>query len=295
LESEGIDRESVAILLRKVGRRFGGTKGASARAILTLWAEGDWEPCPQVTAGTHVNSGTDKFITRSEAFERVGKALRSELSEHIRPPTKTENDLLEEFGHGPLYQPGTRFLGGAGYNPFAEIEQGEDHAAVQDAQRRHRDWQWHREQADDWLTARGFIGKRFDRAAFEKAFDACFAADATGTDSQSAPARPFDLSVKAGPKGESSTKAEAHLAESTHISCRKRGQKPTLRERIIAQMQAQLDDETLTESQLDGFIEKELASRYGASRDTCRNARNEVLSKYYARKVEAPNEAVSEI
>jgi hypothetical protein len=130
----------------------------------------------------------DKFITRSEAFERVSKALRSQHSEHIRPPTKTENELLEEFGHGPIYQPGTRFLGGAGYTPFAEIEQGENYTAVQDAQRRHRDWKWHGEQVDDWLSARGFNGKHFDRAAFEKAFDTCFAVAAVGTDPQSGPA-----------------------------------------------------------------------------------------------------------
>ena len=83
---------------------------------------------------------------------------------------------MEEFGHGPVYQPGTRFLGGAGYNPFAMIEQGEDYAAVQDAQRRHRDWKWHGEKVDDWLSARGFNGKHFDLTAFEKAFDTCFAA-----------------------------------------------------------------------------------------------------------------------
>jgi hypothetical protein len=137
----------------------------------------------------------DKFITRSQAFARVSKALLSQLSEHIRPPTKRENELLEEFGHGPVYQPGTRFLGGAGYNPFAKIEQGEDYAAVQDAQRRHRDWKWHGEKVDDWLSARGFNGKHFDLTAFEKAFDTCFAVAAVGTDPPSAPARLFDLPI----------------------------------------------------------------------------------------------------
>src|SRR6266849_8911859 len=117
----------------------------------------------------------NKFIARKEAWQRVSKALLSQLSEHIRPPTQTENELLEEFGPGPIYQPGTRYLGGAGYNPFAEIEQGEAYAAVQDAQRRYRDWKWHCERVDGWLNARDFNGKKLDRAAFDKAFAACFA------------------------------------------------------------------------------------------------------------------------
>jgi hypothetical protein len=107
-----------------------------------------------------------KFITRKEAWERVSKALLSRFSEHIRPPTKTENELLEEFGGGPIYQPGTRYLGGAGYNPYAEIEAGEDYPALLRAQQCYRDWKWHSDQVDGWLSAHGFEGRKFGGAAF---------------------------------------------------------------------------------------------------------------------------------
>jgi len=116
----------------------------------------------------------NQFIPRKEAWERVSVALLSRLSEHIRPTTRTEKKLLDEYGYGPTYQPGTRYLAGAGYNPFAEIEQGEDHAAVQDAQRRYRDWRWHSQQVDDWLGARGFDGRKFEREGFETEFAKCF-------------------------------------------------------------------------------------------------------------------------
>ncbi len=120
-----------------------------------------------------------KFITRAKAHQRVSEALLSQLSERITRPTRGDIELLRSYGFGPSYQSGTRYLGGEGYDPFAEIEAGDHYPALQRAQRRHRDWEWHSEKVDDWLNAR-FAGGRYDRAAFETEFAAQFGTLATG-------------------------------------------------------------------------------------------------------------------
>jgi hypothetical protein len=116
--------------------------------------------------------GKNGTITRREAWERVSEALLSQLTEHIAPPTRTDRELLQAYGAGPIYQPGTRCLSGQGYHPFAEIEAGEDYCALLRAQRRSRDWQWHCERVDSWLDR--FKGNKFDRAEFEEAFRRSF-------------------------------------------------------------------------------------------------------------------------
>jgi hypothetical protein len=114
-----------------------------------------------------------KFITQAKARKRVSEALLLRHTERIIRPTKNDVELLERYGNGPSYQPGTRYLGGDGYNPYLEIEAGGDHSALLRAQQRHRDWQWHCEQVDGWLEAR-FDGARYDRATFEDELAASF-------------------------------------------------------------------------------------------------------------------------
>jgi hypothetical protein len=131
-------------------------------------------PNPRGRANVGGDMLENSFISRTEAFERVSDARLAELSDPIRPPTQADIELLEEYGEGPTYQPGTRFLGGDGYDPFAEISAGDNHRALLQAQQRCRDWKWHSERVEDWLAAYRFVGKKFERAAFEKAFAACF-------------------------------------------------------------------------------------------------------------------------
>ena len=110
-----------------------------------------------------------KFVSRKEARERISSAMLSCSSEHIRPPTRRDRELLAQYGIGPTYQPGTRYLSGVGYNPFIESIAGPDLPALLRAQSRHRDWQWHRDRVED--VVRGFFqGRRCDRAEFEAAF-----------------------------------------------------------------------------------------------------------------------------
>lgn len=59
---------------------------------------------------------------------------------------------------------------------------------------------------------------------------------------------------------------------------RRRGKKPTVFEGVKMAMQADLTGGALTAEDLSGMLEKALEDRYGASRDTCRRARNAVLA-----------------
>jgi hypothetical protein len=59
----------------------------------------------------------------------------------------------------------------------------------------------------------------------------------------------------------------------------KRGPKSAKRENTVAAIRHELADKTLTVADLPAMPEKELAHRYGVSRDTARKARNEVLSQ----------------
>jgi hypothetical protein len=118
-----------------------------------------------------------KMITRKEAQERVGEALRRRHD--IARPTRADRELLQSYGYGPTYEPGTRYLAGAGYDPLSETEAGIHYPRLQRAQRRHREWQWHCQEVDRWLSAY-FAGKAIDRVAFEIAFAAQFGTPATG-------------------------------------------------------------------------------------------------------------------
>jgi hypothetical protein len=117
------------------------------------------------------------MIARKEARERVGEALRRQHD--IVRPTRADRELLQSYGYGPTYEPGTRYLAGAGYDPFSETEAGIHYPRLQRAQRRHRDWRWHCEEVDRWLSAH-FTGKAIDRSAFETALAAQFGTLAPG-------------------------------------------------------------------------------------------------------------------
>jgi hypothetical protein len=62
-------------------------------------------------------------------------------------------------------------------------------------------------------------------------------------------------------------------------STRKRGRKPEIFNRVRREMIADLMLGRLTRIQLNGLLEKQIEDRYCASRDTCREARVEVLKK----------------
>jgi hypothetical protein len=54
--------------------------------------------------------------------------------------------------------------------------------------------------------------------------------------------------------------------------------RPYRRERVESAMRAQLASGAITRERLRAMLEKELKCQYGASRDTCRKARNSVLA-----------------
>jgi hypothetical protein len=144
----------------------------------------------RITAGVYLSSvcitkrgqletalANTTMIARKEARERVGEALRRQHD--IVRPTRADRELLQSYGYGPTYEPGTRYLAGAGYDPFSETEAGIHYPRLQRAQRRHRDWRWHCEEVDRWLSAH-FTGKAIDRSAFETALAAQFGTLAPG-------------------------------------------------------------------------------------------------------------------
>jgi hypothetical protein len=119
------------------------------------------------------------MIARKEARERVSEALRRQLSEDVTRPTRTDRKLLQSYGYGPTYEPGTRYLAGAGYDPFSETEAGTHYPRLLRAQQRDRDWRWHCEEVDCLLGAH-FTGRAIDRLAFETAFATQFGTFAAG-------------------------------------------------------------------------------------------------------------------
>jgi hypothetical protein len=64
---------------------------------------------------------------------------------------------------------------------------------------------------------------------------------------------------------------------SVTIAGARRGPKAGKRLRVQIRMRSEIDDGTLTTIQLEKLPEKQLAQRYGVSRDTARKARNAVL------------------
>jgi len=68
-------------------------------------------------------------------------------------------------------------------------------------------------------------------------------------------------------------------AKVVRLAPRRRGPKPEVGNRVKECMRHDLRTGAITKQELRGFKEVELETRYGASRDTCRNARDEVLSE----------------
>jgi hypothetical protein len=61
---------------------------------------------------------------------------------------------------------------------------------------------------------------------------------------------------------------------------RKRGRRPTKREQVIEQMRRDITQGRKSWESLRDMLEKELEDNYGASRDTCRKAREAVLAEF---------------
>jgi hypothetical protein len=116
----------------------------------------------------------DEFISLAGARKRVGAALFP--SDHQTPwmgrLKMRERELIDWYGPGPGPEPGTRYF--SEYDPFAAVNEGEDHAETERA--RHRYWtiQWQIDQVDAWLNGHGFSGRKFLCAQFEKAFAFAF-------------------------------------------------------------------------------------------------------------------------
>ena len=60
---------------------------------------------------------------------------------------------------------------------------------------------------------------------------------------------------------------------------RKRGRHPTKLEAIKDAMRSKIKEGTITRGRLNEMLEKELKAEFGASRSTCREARNAILSE----------------
>jgi hypothetical protein len=67
---------------------------------------------------------------------------------------------------------------------------------------------------------------------------------------------------------------------SVGVFAKKRGKKPDKFERVMKDMRTDLANGALTADGLDQMLEKTLAGKYDASRDTCRRARKEVLAMH---------------
>jgi hypothetical protein len=64
---------------------------------------------------------------------------------------------------------------------------------------------------------------------------------------------------------------------------RQRGPTPKIRNKVKTNMVGELQAGTLTEAGLKAMLEKVMAEKYKASRDTCRKARDEALSEFSSR------------
>lgn len=85
----------------------------------------------------------------------------------------------------------------------------------------------------------------------------------------------FDLDAEFVEDGALTGEIAKNFLGGAHPSTRPRGAKPRKRERIIDAMKSDLANGY----DLSSATEEELATKYGAARDTCRRARNSVLSK----------------
>jgi hypothetical protein len=103
------------------------------------------------------------IISRAQATQLVGMARFA--GDWVGRLTRRERYLLDRHGLGPGPQPGT--LHQAAYDPFAEINEGEEHTETEGARSRHWLMQWQRAWVGKWQKERGFTGPKFARAKFE--------------------------------------------------------------------------------------------------------------------------------
>jgi hypothetical protein len=61
---------------------------------------------------------------------------------------------------------------------------------------------------------------------------------------------------------------------------RKRGREPRKRKAVVAKMLSDIESNVITKEELRTMLEKQLEERYSVSRDTARNARNDVLGEH---------------